>query len=116
MILVANPNFDYVRCPYAPFSKGSNRDTIMFAMVNSDWRDKAKEALERIVEPDSDDKARAKSLAKAEAVAVAVATAGAKTELTAGPATAQELAAAAAASTTNGGDGGVVVPERRKDV
>lgn len=90
-------------------------------MVNSDWRDTAKEALERIVEPDSADmarvRARAKAKAKAEALAVAAgaATAQAEIGLVARPARGQVKPAAAASNMTDGA-GGAVVPERRKDV
>lgn len=50
----------------------------MFAMVNSDWRDKAKAGLEKILEPDSNTaqaemsrREKAKAKAQAEALAAA---------------------------------------------
>ncbi|CAN0030079.1 unnamed protein product, partial [Hapterophycus canaliculatus] len=54
--------------------KGCNRDTAVFAMVNSDWRDRARATFERILTPDSGSRNSKKAKARArarEAAAVA---------------------------------------------
>ncbi|CAM9676866.1 unnamed protein product [Ectocarpus fasciculatus] len=61
--------------------KGCNRDTAMFSMVNSDWRDRAKAALEKMLAPDSgvnSKKAKARARAREAAAAVAAAEKGSK--------------------------------------
>ena len=59
--------------------KGSNRDTAVFAMVNSDWRDRAKAAFERMLAPDSSvNLKRAKARARARDAAAAAAAVAAR--------------------------------------
>lgn len=78
--------------------KGSNRDTAMFAMVNSDWRDKAKEALRKLLEPEDGTKLR-RAKAKAKAAVMAAKTKAATENSTTGrdPATAASKAGATGA-------------------
>eukprot|EP00752_Nemacystus_decipiens_P001899 g1829.t1 len=59
--------------------KGSNRDTAVFAMVNSDWRDRTKAAFEKMLAPDSSaNRKRAKARARARDAAAAAAAAAAR--------------------------------------
>ena len=53
--------------------QGCNRDTVVFSMVNSDWRDRAKAGLEKILAPEDGGSKKAKAAAKAAAKAIAAA-------------------------------------------
>ncbi|CAN0341450.1 unnamed protein product [Ectocarpus sp. 6 AP-2014] len=59
--------------------KGCNRDTAMFSMVNSGWRDRAKAALEKMLAPDGGvNSKKAKARARARQTAVEAAEKGSK--------------------------------------